>query len=79
LWRWHLPFFPLVALDWIVGLRFAVCRLVMLLMRAHASDRCFSGNRAIALAFLAVGPRNSNRLPAAYIRGANAVEVPLLD
>jgi hypothetical protein len=31
--RWRLPFFPLVTLDWIVGLRFVVRRLAMLLMR----------------------------------------------
>jgi hypothetical protein len=34
----------------------------------------------VALAFLTVGPRKSNRLPAAYIKGwGDAVEVPLLD
>jgi hypothetical protein len=49
--RWRLPFFPLVALDWTVGLKFAVRRLVMLLIRAHTSNRCFSRNGTVVPVF----------------------------
>jgi hypothetical protein len=37
-WRWRVPF-PLVALDWTVGLRLAVRRLVLLLVRVHLVNR----------------------------------------